>query len=206
MRRNWHTGVSHWSNWHPDDLSWAASHTQTEADVNEAGHPEDLMGIGGFFTVWCEDAEGNEIWRERAGNIIPDAALNDILGVYFAGGQATVAWYMGLVDNAGFSAFVASDTAAAHPGWTENIGYSLATRPVWTPGAATAKSITNPTASVFPMIPTGTAMIRGFFLASSNVTGGNTGILAAEASLPSPQPVNAGDTIRGTYTVNATTT
>ena len=161
------------------------------------------LGVGGVFTVERYDSEGNYIETWIAKNIIPNAVLNDILNVYFNAGSQSTAFYIGMVDNVGFSAFAATDTMASHSGWTENTATSNTSRPAWTPAAAASQSISNPAAWVIMM--NASATIKGFFMTTSNTLGGTSGNLDATASLPAPQPCNAGDVLKGTYAINATT-
>ena len=177
---------------------------QPEAQL-ESEHCVSGLGVGGTFFVECYDKDGNLRWRDQAKNIIPNAILNDILNVYFNSGAQTSAFYIGIVDNAGFSAFAAADTMASHAGWTENINYSNGSRPVWTPGAASGQSISNPTPATFNMNPPSTITVKGFFLTSSNTLGGTSGNLDATAALQTPQQANNGDTLKVTYQILGTT-
>lgn len=165
----------------------------------------DSFGLGGYYEVECYDKDGNLRWKDIAKNILPTTNLNDVLNVYWGAGSQSTTWYLGMVDNAGFSAFASTDTAASHAGWTENTNTSLTARPVWTPGAAASASISNPTAVTIPMNPSTTCTIKGFFLSTSNTLGGTAGMLSAEAALGTPQLCNNGDTLKLTYTLNATT-
>lgn len=167
--------------------------------------PTGRFSLGGVFYCECWDKWGRFRWRDWAKNILPVANLNDILNTYFGGGSQIVTWYMGMVDNAGFSAFSASDTSASHPGWSENTNCSNSSRPAWTPGAASSGSMSNPSATVFNMNPAPTCTIKGFFLSQSNTLGGTSGMLSAEAALTSPQVFNNGDTGKVSYSIIATT-
>lgn len=170
-----------------------------------AGSVATGLGIGGTIYVECYDQDGRLKWAFPCKNIVPDAVINDVLGVYYGAATPTTIWYLGMVDNAGFAAFAAADTMASHPGWTENTNCTQTTRPVWTPGAPAAKAIQNTTQVTLNL--NATVSIRGFFLASANVLGGVTGKLAATALIPTgPQPGNSGDILKVTYVINGTTT
>ena len=178
----------------------------TESILNPENIPASGLKIGGTFTAECYDRDGKLKWKARAKNIIPNAVLNDILNVYFDASSATTTFYMGMVDNSGFTAFAAGDTMSSHSGWTENTNTSLSTRPTWTPGSASAQSIANGTQVSFPMNPSGTCTIKGFFLTSNSTLGGTTGNLVATAAIGTgPQTCSNGDTLKVTYAVNATT-
>lgn len=163
------------------------------------------FSLGGTFYAECYDKDGNLRWKDTAKNILPTINLNDVLNVYFNASSQTTVWYMMMVDNAGFSAFSATDTAASHSGWSENTNTSLASRPAWTPGAASAGSMSNPSATQFNMNPSTTCTLKGFALISNNTLGGTSGMLSAEAALGTPQLCNNGDTLKVTYAINATT-
>ncbi len=134
-------------------------------------------------------------------NLITNAGLNDVLNAYIRGTTQTTAWYMSLVDNSGFSAFAAADVASSHAGWSENQSYSQATRPQWSPGAASSQSITNSSSVNFSI--TATVTIRGIFIISNSTIGGTTGTLFSEAAFSGGnQSCNNGDTLQATYTLS----
>lgn len=163
-----------------------------------------LFRIGGVFLVECFNSEGELVWSDIAKNAVTNLALNNVLDVYLANASQTATWYLGLVDNTGFSAFAAGDTISSHAGWTESTAYSNANRVTWSPGSASAQSITNGTSSDFTI--NATATIKGVFLVSQNTKGGTTGTLFATAAFSGGnQTVNSGDTLKVTYTVSATT-
>jgi hypothetical protein len=164
------------------------------------------FGVGGSFWVECWRPDGSLAWSSWAKNMIPNAAINDNLNVIYGGSAATTAYYVMMIDNAGFAALSANDTMASHPGWTENTNTSLANRPTWTPAAAASQSISNTTQVSIPMNPGSPIMLRGFALASANGLGGTTGKLGATALLPTPQSCSSGDTLKLTYIINGTTT
>lgn len=167
--------------------------------------PTSSFKLGFTYEVECYDRDGKLRWRDVARNIIPTVGLNDILNCYYGAGSQTTTWYLGMVDNAGFTAFAAGDTMSSHSGWTENTNTSLSARPTWTPSAASGASISNGTAVTISMNPATTCTIKGFFLTSNNTLGGTSGILSSEAALGSPQLCNSGDTLKVTMTNNATT-
>jgi hypothetical protein len=147
------------------------------------------------------DSEGRLKSDDYGHNLITNVALNDVLNEYIRATTQTTAWYMGLVDNAGFSAFAAADTSASHAGWAENQSYSQTTRPQWSPGAASSQSITNSSSVNFSI--TATVTIRGIFIISVNTLGGTTGTLFSEAAFSGGnQSCNSGDTLQATYTLS----
>jgi hypothetical protein len=93
---------------------------------------------------------------------------------------------------------------ASHAGWTEQTGYSQATRPACTFGTATTADpsvITNSLAAAAFSI-NATATIGGAFLTSNNTKSGTTGILfsAAAFAAPGDRNVVSGDTLSVSYT------
>jgi hypothetical protein len=161
--------------------------------------------IGGRFTVRCFAPDGRLRWEEEVKNGVSNVALNNVLDVYLRTQSQAPAWYIGLVDNAGYSAFAGTDTMASHAGWTESSDYAAATRPQWSPGAASNQSVSNSTTVDFAMNATKT--IRGLFLASDSSKNGVAGTLFATAAFSGGnQSVNNGDTLKVTYTVSAAST
>jgi hypothetical protein len=159
---------------------------------------------GGVFTVQCHDAQGNLKWETNAPNLVMNGGLQDMNTKYFTGSSYTATWYLGLYGAASSNSPAAGDTMASHAGWTEQTGYSQATRPACTFGTATTADpsvITNSLAAAAFSI-NATATIGGAFLTSNNTKGGTTGILfsAAAFAAPGDRNVVSGDTLSVTYT------
>lgn len=164
----------------------------------------DQFKIGGVFHAECYDQDGKLKWSDVAYNAVSNLALNDVLDVYLGAASQTSVWYLGLVDNTGFSAYAAADTMSSHAGWTESVAYSNTNRVTWTPGSASSQSVSNGTTSDFTI--NASATIKGVFLTSNNTKSGTTGKLFATASFSGGnQTVNSGDTLKVTYTCSATT-
>ena len=132
-------------------------------------------------------------------NAIVDVGINHILETAFNGGTPIAAWYTGLVDNSGFTAYANADTMASHAGWTELTSYSEAARPEWTAGTASARQITNATTVDFTMSAAGT--VKGLFITSDTTKADTTGTLWSTASFTSAIAVSIGDVLMVTYTV-----
>lgn len=160
--------------------------------------PSDFRPRGHFVIEHVRD--GETIGTYEFPNAIVDAGLNHILNTEFDSGTQVTAWYIGLVDNASFSAFANSDVMSSHTGWIENTNYSNGTRPQWTVGAAASRSITN--ASTVNFSITATVTIKGIFIVSDSTKGGTTGTLWSEAAFGSNVTCNNGDTLKVTYTVS----
>jgi len=160
--------------------------------------------IGGVFLVECFDAQGKLRWSQYAVNGVTDAGIAHILNVYFRGTSPVTTWYLGLINNSGYTALAASDTSGSHSGWAEAAGsnYSNSNRVTWSPGSPSSGAIVNSTSSDFNM--TATVTIKGLFLISDNTKGGTTGTLFSTALFTGGnQAVNDGDTLKVTYTMSA---
>ncbi len=158
---------------------------------------------GGIFTVTCYDKDGNLKWETQAKHLVTKQGLQDMNTQYFKGATYTAAWYVGLVDSAGFSTYDSNDTMASHTGWAEATGYSGANRGTATFGSATLAdpSVINNLASQASFSITGTATIRGAFLTNTQDKTVNTGILFSEADFQAPgaRTVSSGDVLNVRY-------
>lgn len=144
--------------------------------------------------------DGNVIAEYAFPNGIVDVGMNALLGIMFNAVAQITAWYIGLIDNSGFTALANADTMASHAGWNEFTTYSEVTRVEWVEGAAAARAISNPSPSVFNI--TGSGTIKGIFVTSSNTKSGTTGTLWATAAFASNVAVVNGDQLKVTYTVS----
>lgn len=158
------------------------------------------MGLKGRFRIEHFDKDGNLKAVYRVPNGIVDVGLNKILNVMFNNQAASTTWYIGLVNNSGFTAFANADTMASHAGWTELTNYTQTTRPEWTEGAASARAITN--ASTVDFSINATVTIKGIFIVDNNTKSGTTGTLWSTAAFASNVSAVNGDTLKITYTVS----
>jgi len=162
---------------------------------------QEKMSLKGKFHIEHYNKAGQLIGKYEVPNGIVDVGLNHILETEFNGGTPITAWYIGLVDNAGFSAFANADIMSSHAGWVEtHTTYSQATRPEWTAGTAASRAITNAATVDFSM--TATITVHGIFITSVNTKGGTTGTLWSTAAFASNVTANNGDTLKVTYTVS----
>ena len=144
------------------------------------------------------NAQGVIEWIEEVDNLVPTQMLNSILN----GAGYSLTYYVGLVENAGFAAFAAADTAASHAGWTENVDYNEAVRQTLVRSTSTAAAWSNAAGlAVFTMVGTGT--IRGLFMQSSSVKSGTAGVLGGEVAFSGG---NRAYTPAGTITVSVSGT
>ncbi len=159
-----------------------------------------------YWTVTCYEYEGGPVrWRTRVPNLIPNEGLNNALTQIYKT-PAALSWFVGLVDNAGFTAFAAADTAAqigGSNGWAECVAYTEAVRQALTLGAVAAQSVDN-SASLATFTINATKTLKGGFIATSSVKGGTAGTLGGEAAfIEGPQSVVSGNIITVKITLTA---
>ena len=156
--------------------------------------------LSGFVQIDHFDEKGELKGHYEFPNGIVDVGLNDILDVFFGGTANTSPWYIGIVDNAAFSAFANADTMSSHAGWAESSAYTEGTRQEWAEGSAAARSITNAVTVDFSI--NATVTLKGIFVTSNNVKGGTTGTLWSTAAFASNVSAVNGDTLKISYTVS----
>lgn len=139
----------------------------------------------GHFTV-RHGRGGRTINEWTFPNLITNEGKNHILDVQFHGVSPITTWYLGLIDNAGFTAVAATDNydqINGTNGWDEFDDYtdrnntaSAVTRPVWVEGAASGQAISSSaTLAIYDF--TGAGTVHGLFVAggaSAATKGDNT--------------------------------
>lgn len=136
-------------------------------------------------------------WAVR--NAAVTVGLNYLLDAGFRNQTVITAWYIGLIDNSGFTALSSSDTMSSHAGWSEFTGFSNVTRPAWTiANAAASGSLASSSATSFTINANGT--VRGMFLTSDSTISGTTGTLWATATESSGRAVTNGQSLEVFYT------
>jgi hypothetical protein len=179
---------------------------------------EDQLQPRGRFVVE-HFRNGEKIGQYEFPNGIANEGKNKLLDVMFHGVSAITTWWLGLIDNSGYSALAATDTYEnidqAGNGWDEFTDYtdagnggSASTRPEWTEGAASGQAITNGSPVVFDI--TGSGTVKGLFLVGGIANAQNKGNHEAGGTLwatalfgTGDVPVNAQDQLKVTYTVSA---
>jgi len=180
---------------------------------------EDQLQPRGRFVVE-HFRKGVKIGQYEFPNGIANEGKNKLLDVMFHGVSAITTWWLGLIDNSGYSALAAGDTYAninqAGNGWDEFTDYtdpanagSASTRPEWTEGAASGQAITNGSPVVFDITSSGT--VKGLFLVGGAANAQNKGDYQAAGAVlwatalfgTGDVPVNAEDQLKVTYTVSA---
>jgi len=187
-------------------------------NVVRARKAEDQLEPRGKFVVE-HFRKGVKIGHYEFPNGIVNQGKNKLLDVMFHGTAAITTWWLGLINNASYSALAAGDVYAqigGTNGWIEFTDYtdpanagSASTRPEWTEGAASSQAVTNSSPVVFDI--TGSATVKGLFLvggaAGAQTKGDNAAsgaILWATALFGSGDvPVSNGDQLKVTYTVSA---
>lgn len=164
------------------------------------GMSEALAAPQALYQVECVDGHGRIRWRDRFTNLVVTAGRNDLLSQYFKGNAYTAAWYVGLIDNAGFAAVAAADAMASHPGWAESTAYANSVRPALTLGTASAGSIDN-SGSAAAFSVNASATIRGAFVANANGKGTASGTLYSAGTFAAARSVASGDTLNVTVTL-----
>lgn len=160
-----------------------------------------------IYRFEARDKDGNVKWTEEIPNITVNEGLNDILSKYFKGSSYTAAFYVGLIDNASFSALAAGDTAAqigGSNGWLEATSYSESVRQTLTLGSVSAQSVDN-SASKATFSINGTITIKGAFVVTSSTKSGTSGLIYGEAAFGSTRSLVNGDTLTVTVTLTAAT-
>jgi len=144
---------------------------------------------------------------------------NRFLDIGWNGVPKITTWYLGLINNTGYSALAATDiyrNIDLTNGWDEFTSYTdtnnaddATTRPVWVTDAAANQAITNTTKALFTCTAVG--MVKGLFVVggspNAQLKGDHTGdnsILWATALFTAGNiPVFVGSLLRIVYTINA---
>lgn len=184
----------------------ALSTDQVAAGLVMGTHSAEKAVATGVYKIQCHDAQGNLKWEAESKNLVVNVGLQDMNAKYFTGSAYTAAWYIGLYGAGASNNPAASDTMSSHAGWTENTGYSNATRPVCTFGTPTTAnpSVATNSASAASFTINATSTVGGAFLTSNSTKGGTTGTLfsAADFGSPGDRSVANADILTVTYTLS----
>lgn len=137
---------------------------------------------------------GRLLWSDRFYNLVTTVGKDKLLDACFRTGEAALAWYVGLVNAAGFTAYSAADTMSSHAGWVEGVPYSDVTRPAYVPAASSSGSMSNTAARALFTINAGQT-VQGAFLVDNSTKSGGTGTLYGVGSFVAPRNVIGGDTL-----------
>jgi hypothetical protein len=152
---------------------------------------------------WWEhlDPYGGIIAWGSIENGLTDAALDDALEVLFRNGTQNANWYAGIIRDDNFTGLADADTMASHAGWEEGDEYDEATRPAWTPPAASDARLVNDAAIEFTINAKQT--FKGFFITSDNTIRGTTGILWSTGVFDADQAMNVGEVLKVFYDLSS---
>ena len=179
---------------------------QVASTVTLGSQSVDTAAATGVYKIQCFDAQGNLKWEAESKNLVVNVGLQDMNAKYFTGSAYTATWYIGLYGAGASNTPAASDTMSSHAGWTENTGYSNATRPACTFATPTTANPSVATNSASPASFTinATSTVGGAFLTSNNTVGGSTGTLfsAADFGAPGDRSVASSDILNVTYTLS----
>ncbi len=158
----------------------------------------------GVYNVVCRDKDGNIKWQAESKNLVVNAGLAYMAGTALTSVTQITSFFLGLYGAGASNTPAAGDTMSSHAGWTENVGYSNATRVAATFVTATTAnpSVVTNTASPAVFNINATSTVGGAFLTSGSAKSGTTGTLfsAADFGSPGDRSVVSGDTLSVTYT------
>jgi len=156
------------------------------------------MYMGGYFEAVFTDPKGKVIGKRKCFNGITNEARDSILNTMFRSATQEATWFMGIIDNAAFTALGNTDTMASHPGWAETVAYDEAVRQTWVTVASSLQAIESLTPALFSF--NAALTIQGLFITSSNVKGGGVGTLWATAEFDEGSiALTAGSAVSITY-------
>ena len=177
-------------------------------EVFRNGKLGETLSVSGHYDVNCFDVDGNLKWEDTFSKFVVNEGITDLLTKFFIGSAYTAAWYMGLVNNTGFTTYAPGDTLLSHGGWAESTAYA-GSRPSVAFGTASATGgSSNPgvagtgslvTSSAVTFVMNASATILGAFLCT--VSSGTSGVLYSAGSFTGgSRTVVAADSLLVTYT------
>lgn len=186
--------------------SKASTSDQMTGSLRSLRYEDVRARAGGVFKAICVAQDGTVKWEVSSHNLVVNQGLQDMNMKYFKGSTYTATWYVGLYGAASSNDPLATDTAASHPGFTEIVPYSNATRPAATFGTATTAdpSVIDTSGAPAYFTINATDVVGGAFLISDNTKSGTAGVLfsASDFGSPGDRSVASGDTLLVTYTFN----
>lgn len=156
--------------------------------------------IRGVFNFDYRDPKSRKRdWGFYVPNGVTIEGLNYLLETTFRSGTQQPLWYLGLIDNAGFSALDSGDTHASHTGWGEYTGIFLSARPQWnvlTPSNGGIVPSSSP--SIFQITANGS--VQGAMVASRMAVGTGAGaVLYSTGAMSVGMSVSTGGVLSVTY-------
>ena len=166
---------------------------------------ENALALG-QFNFECIGADGKVKWTDSVPNLVVNVGLAYMAGSALTSVAAITTWYIGLYGAGASNTPAAADTMSSHAGWTENVGYSNATRVAVTFVTATTANPSVATNSASPSSFTinATSTVGGAFLTSGSAKSGTAGTLfsASDFTSPGDRAVVSGDVLNVTYTMS----
>jgi hypothetical protein len=126
-------------------------------------------------------------------NLMPDAALRQILASSMDAATQVSSFYIGAYSNERVP--LATDTAADIPDYGEIVSFEEGSRQLWNKGSLQGTmydSAANPTI----LTATETVTVRGVFMSTQSAFGSTAGFLWSAVLAPSPETITAGSTLR----------
>ena len=147
-------------------------------------------------------------WEKEGDNLITTEGLALLLNVALGATAKPAGYYLALFSGSATPAAnwtAASFAATANEITSMSEGYTAATRPVWTPGVATAGSIDNMAAVASVTIATASSLnVTGAALLTNSTRGGTTGALISASKYAAARTFQNGDTYEIGYRLNLT--
>ena len=166
---------------------------------------ENALALG-QFNFECVGADGKVKWAGAVPNLVVNVGLAYMAGTALTSVAQVTSWFIGLYGAGASNTPAAADTMSSHAGWTENVGYSNATRVACTFVTATTAnpSVATNTASPASFSINATSTGGGAFLTSGSAKSGTAGTLfsASDFTSPGDRSVVSGDTLNVTYTMS----
>ena len=163
------------------------------------------LKIENIYHFECRGPDGKVKWVEEIKNLVPTVMLNHYIDVVLRNQTQSSSWYVGLIDNSGFSAIAAGDTAGgigSTNGWSESTAYDEPARQALTLAAASGGSSSNTASKATFTCSTNSTVINGAFIIDNSTKGGTSGVLGGAASFSATKSLDDDDTL----TVTVTTT
>lgn len=161
----------------------------------------DEMQWAGTMRFEFTDSDGNILRVEECSNLLTTVGKSQLLNTGWGGTTA----YMGLISVTSFTTLVVGDTMTSHAGWLEsgNAHAPTYTAPRGTAAFATASGGSIALSGALSFVFTGAGTVEGGFLVGgtgATSTIDNTGgVLMAEGTLSTPQPVISTNTLNMSY-------
>lgn len=196
----------------------ANAQAQAGASVGIGAGMDEAAHATGVFVAECFDKDGRLKWRDEFRNTVVTEGKNALLTHGFKASTLTQTLVLGLIEDTGYSAISATNTAASITaagggsptnGWNEAPSSTCASRGSPSMGTASAGSLATSSAVSFSIIATDT--IKGAFMLMKSTGGtaptttvGNTNGALYSAGLFSggDRAVANGDTLNVTYTAS----